>query len=324
MNYFLVMNPMAGRGENRETYLHLRQTLLRFPADQVVRMDTMRPGDATRFAAAVAKEHGEHAVVIGCGGDGTLHEIVNGLAGSKTAFGVWPFGTGNDFAKKIYGRHWTPTRIEEYFTDRLGLASIDTVNINGKRFLNVMSFGFDTGVAATSKQFSFFGKYSYQAAVVACLFRDKTYRLQFEFEYADAQTHPTSETLDLCMAAICNASYYGNGFCPGPNAKLDDGLLDVCIAAPMRGIEIAALAKRYADGKIEGHPKVQTFQATGGTVRTIDGSPLPINCDGELFSCSSARFSVLPRSQTILLPLCRMQALELTPVRLLDESTPND
>lgn len=312
MTYLFIMNPMAGRGEHRETYLHLRKTLLRRPEDRVIRMDTLRPGDAQRMAAEAARRFGRQGVVIGCGGDGTLHEIVNGLRGTEMAMAAIPFGTGNDFAKKIYGRDWNLDQIRTLFGGPLAIAPIDTVRINDRLFLNVMSFGFDTKVAETSKRLLLFRKFSYQAAVAICLFQDKHYRLQFELEGLP-EGGTRKEIIDFCIAAVCNASFYGNGFCPGPKASLNDGLLDFCIAEPMHGVEIARLAPRYAAGNIEGIPKVHTFRATGGVIRSLDGSNLPINCDGEILRCSEARFAVRPLSQRLLLPECAAQKLGLNP-----------
>lgn len=314
MHTFFIMNPMAGRGEKRDEYRALRTRLKRQENDTATRIDTLRPGDAERFARDIAANYGSEAMVVGCGGDGTLHEIVNGLYGSDTALCVLPFGTGNDFAKKIYGREWTLQEVVQRFAEPLRKASIDLVAINDRVFLNVMSLGFDTKVLEQSRRYKLFGRYSYQAALGACLLGNKRFPMAFSLE---GITNPNEHSFasgvrEVTIAAICNASYYGNGFCPGPHARLDDGLLDFCAADVMSAPEIAMLAPRYAKGDIEDHPKIHLFRCTSGVISSTDGSLLPLNCDGELYHAASAAFRVLPHALKLVLPLSVCRKLELT------------
>lgn len=308
MRYFFIVNPIAGHGKYQSLLSKIEAAFQARSQDVFVRVDTTKVGDAKRIAGEIAECYHNQAVVVVCGGDGTVHEVANGLAGKETPLMILPFGTGNDFAKKLFGRHFLVEQVVDNYgllngTSLLQRTPIDLVRVNDRYFINIMSFGFDTMVEKLGKKiaarFPFLRKWCYDLAVVIGLFRCKKFCLHVTLHTPDGVVydHPLSFTL----AAICNASYYGGGFCPAPNSKLDDGILDYCFAEPMNSLSVIRMAGAYRKGTLVGKT-IHYGQTVSGTISTLDGSDLPMNCDGEHFECSSVSFQVCPQSLQLLLP----------------------
>ena len=102
MKYVFIINPIAGNKDKSRIMSRIQSTFRQLD-DEMIIEETRCQGDAARIAAAYAEKYGKDCVVVSCGGDGTVHEIANGLAGPDTPMMLLPLGTGNDFAKKIYG-----------------------------------------------------------------------------------------------------------------------------------------------------------------------------------------------------------------------------
>ena len=102
MKYVFIINPIAGNDNKRKIFSRIKSTF-RLIDDEMIIEETKAQGDAKRISGEYAEKYGKDCVVVSCGGDGTVHEIANGLAGTDTPMMILPLGTGNDFAKKIYG-----------------------------------------------------------------------------------------------------------------------------------------------------------------------------------------------------------------------------
>ena len=102
MKYVFIENPIAGN-KNKQDLFKRVQSAFRMIDDEMIIEETNYRGHAKEIAARYAAEYGDKCVIVSCGGDGTVHEIANGLAHTDTPLMILPFGTGNDFAKKIYG-----------------------------------------------------------------------------------------------------------------------------------------------------------------------------------------------------------------------------
>lgn len=99
MKYVFIENPIAGN-KSRQMLFKQVQSAFRLIDDEMIIEETAYRGHAKQIAADYAAKYGEECVIVCCGGDGTVHEIANGLAHTKTPLMILPFGTGNDFAKK--------------------------------------------------------------------------------------------------------------------------------------------------------------------------------------------------------------------------------
>lgn len=307
MKFVFVINPVAGNDDKAKIFSRIKSTFRQID-DEMIIEETHARGDAKRIAMEYSEKYGKDCVIVSCGGDGTVHEITNGLAGTDTPVMILPLGTGNDFAKKLYG---TKKINVENVIKSFGLYSgkikydvkpIDVIDYNGEKGVNVMSFGLDTRVETIGRRiagrFSFLGHQAYNIAVLPVLLQPIHYNISFEINCVDRDTGEEyilkEIDKDYALFAICNASYYGGGFCPAPNSVLDDGLLDVALFDGMSLADAIPLVPKYSSGKANQETSKFCTNAfvTGGRIWMEDGSSLMGNCDGENFDYSDLTFKV--------------------------------
>jgi diacylglycerol kinase (ATP) len=231
---------------------------------------TWEQGDATRFAREWA-ERGV-AAVIAAGGDGTVNEVLNGLDGSQVPLGILPVGTANDFARQA----GIPTDADHAMDVilRRKPRRVDTLELNGRRFLNVSTGG--VGAEATAdtppEAKESLGMLAY-AITGARKLRELAPRRALV-------TGPGFEhDGEFVLFAVGNARQTGGGVAITPRASMTDGLLDLCLVQPMPRAEFARLALRIRRGEHLDHPSVRYAQLPAVTV--TGDEPISVNVDGE-------------------------------------------
>ncbi|MBQ9531746.1 MAG: hypothetical protein IJR70_06705 [Eubacterium sp.] len=308
MKYIFIINPIAGNDDKAKIMSKIKSAF-RGGENEMIIEETHSSGDAKNIAEKYAKKYGNDCVVVACGGDGTVHEVAGGLAFSETPLMILPFGTGNDFAKKIYNTK--KVDLKDIIT-RFGvfegkpeyeIKEIDLIDYNGEICINVMSFGLDSLVAALGKKIAdkanFLGHQAYNLAVAPILMKGLHYNISFDINCVDKKTGEEykmqEENKDYALFAICNASYYGGGFCPAPDSVLDDGLLDFALVDGIPLFKALPMIPKYSAGNANEETCGEIFHTgyiKSGKVKSVDGSPLPGNCDGELFDYNEVDFSV--------------------------------
>lgn len=307
MKYIFVINPIAGNDDKAKIFSRIQSTF-RMIDDEMIIEETKCQGDAKNIAIRYATECGKDCVIVSCGGDGTVHEIANGLAHTDTPMMILPLGTGNDFAKKIYN---TKTINVENVIKSFGLYNgkikydvmpIDLIDYNGEKCINVMSYGVDTVVETIGKKLadkhSFLGHNAYNLAIIPALAKSIRYHISYEINCVNMETGEnftvTENDKEYALMAICNASYYGGGYCPAPNSKLDDGILDMCVISGVNQAQAIPLIPKYSKGELNERvsDKVKNYFVKSGKIWMNDGSNLLGNCDGENFNYSTLDFKV--------------------------------
>lgn len=307
MKFIFIDNPIAGH-EDKDKFLSRIKSTFRSLDDEMIIKETKGVGDAKRIAKECAEEYGSECVIVSCGGDGTVHEIANGLAGTDTPMMVLPLGTGNDFAKKIYG---TKKINVENVIKSFGLYSghikydvkpIDLIDYNGEKCINVMSFGLDTLVETIGRKIAakvpMLGHQAYNLAIFPVLCKPLHYTISYELNCLDKQTGEEfkikEDNKDYALFAICNASYYGGGYCPAPNSVLDDGILDYALVDGTNVPTALPLIPKYSAGTLTPQDSkiVHMGYLKSGRIWMEDGSKLLGNCDGENFDYSEVNFKV--------------------------------
>src|SRR5579872_6180322 len=255
---------------------------------------TTGPGSATRIAAEAAASGAD--IVAAAGGDGTLNEVLNGVAGSRSALALLPMGTGNDFARTVglYGR--LPLAVQTLFDG--DARPIDAGHVAGRWFLNVAGCGFDAAVAERANRGPRWlsGAPAYIAAVIATIarFRPAGLRLTLDGE---------TRELRAMLCSVANARFYGGGMRIAPDARLDDGLFDVCLLAEAGVLEFLTPFPRVFRGTHTAHPKVAMLRAR--QVGIESDRPLPLLIDGEVIGTTPAEFSLEPYAVRFLFPPAR-------------------
>jgi diacylglycerol kinase family enzyme len=281
--------------------------------DEMIVEETKGVGDAKEIAAKYAQEYGDKCVIVSCGGDGTVHEIANGLAHTDTPMLILPLGTGNDFAKKIYGTK--KINVENvikafgFYNGKIkyDVKPIDLIDYNGEKCINVMSFGLDTIVETIGRKIAgkvpALGHQAYNIATIPVLMKPLHYKISFDLNCYNKETgedyQMRVENKDYALFAICNASYYGGGFCPAPDSVLDDGLLDFALVDGLSLAQALPLVPKYSKGTANEQTCGKVFHngyVKSGRFWMEDGSPLLGNCDGENFDYSQLDFKVENKS----------------------------
>lgn len=252
---------------------------------------TVGPGDAHRVAAAAVREG--FKTIVAAGGDGTVNEVVNGIAGSDVALGILPVGTMNVFAAEL----GLPGDLEEAWAIiRAGRTRrVDLVRANQQYFVQLAGVGLDAQVVqATSwESKKNFGPLSYliSAAQIAA---KKPPRL---FVEADGVVREGSFVL------IGNGRYYGGPVAFFKNARIDDGKLDVLIFKNLAYLDIARYVATVLMGKHTDQPDVEYFQTKKALVRSDE--EVPVEVDGEVVTTLPVTFRISSRKLRVVVPVGR-------------------
>ncbi|EPD30596.1 diacylglycerol/lipid kinase family protein [Gleimia europaea] len=314
-----IYNPQAGNRLIRRNVGVVASNLAEiFPYAHIRINPTTGPGDATDLARAAAKESGSDVLIVIAGGDGSVSEAANGLIGTEAAMLVLPFGSGNDLARTLYGRRTpTPTVILDAFKkDGAFSTKMDALRVQGSvrdnrgvevrefsRFsVNVISIGLDSKVAITAdkiqRKFPNTLGMSYMIGVFNALSSDRSWRMRAKLE-RDGNLDVIQRDYVLC--AIGNAQYYGGGFLPHPDAKLNDGLANILTARPLKVFEIAKLLGKFRRGEtIPAH--IATYEQASSLVIEAVDSELVLTLDGEGYYADRIHVDTVPGVLRVALP----------------------
>jgi YegS/Rv2252/BmrU family lipid kinase len=285
----VIVNPAAGGGRAGRTWERARRALgdLDLPYTCV---QTSRPGEATSLARDAV--HCGVQRVIAVGGDGTVSAVADGLAGSQTALGVVPAGTGNDFVRTMRLPREAGRAARLALQGASGWIDVGRVEHANQiaSLVNVAGCGFDaevvrrTGTGRTGG-----GTLPYLASVVRVVWTFAPRRLRLTLDGQSIERH-------VLGVAVANGPCYGGGLRIAPAASLEDGLLDVCLVGALPPLGLLALLPRLYAGTHAGHPAVEFFRCREVVVESVyDGPETCCHTDGELLGRLPARFWIEPR-----------------------------
>ena len=294
----LLRNPRARRAPSeaalREAAAPLVERGWRFDIES-----TTGPGEATHIASAAAAS-GYNAVVA-AGGDGTVHEAMQGLAGTSTALGVVPAGTANVWAQEA-GVPGGATRALAFLararTARIDVGRVSFEDGTARRFLLMCSVGLDAevvrrvGAGGAPKRFA--GGAWYAAAGLALGVRAAPVPATIEIDGQRSER-------DLYLAVVGNTRLYGGLARITGAALADDGALDVCAfsGGGLRGR--LGLVARALRGRLDRHAGGGIDYTRGVEVRIAPEHPLPVQADGEYLGETPVTITVEPGALTVLL-----------------------
>jgi diacylglycerol kinase (ATP) len=269
----VVLNPVAGRGAAARALDPIAREFHRQGwAVHVER--TEGPGHATELAARAAGAGVTRVVAVG--GDGTVHEVANGLLrhGGAVTLGVVPIGSGNDFAKLVGVYRHSPVRAVRRLVTA-GTATFDAGRVGDEYFVNSMGFGFGPAVVRVRNAMpGLSGFASYFVPVIRAFAGFRPPR--FEIRAAGF-----SETGYMMMVEVCNGTTAGGSYRFAPDAQPADGRLDVCLVRRVSLPRFLLAVPRVIRGTHAGMREVALFQTREVTIRSLDG-PLLLHLDGEL------------------------------------------
>lgn len=278
MRHIFIINPTAGKKNCTAELMQMAKKLETKHGVDVECILTKSPGHATETVRMIART-GENVRFYVCGGDGTINEVANGIAGISTAaMTCIPVGTGNDFLKNFGDK-------AALFYDAENLwggpqFALDAIDCNGRLALTIACSGFDAQVAADvhtyGKSPMLGGSGSYIASLaVNFLLRGLSHKWKVTIDGKEY-------TGNYALAAVCNGRHYGGGFTPIPQAKMDDGMLDVLLMDSISRPMFLRYVGSYKNGEHEKFPQYVHIARTKEII--IDaGEDEIITClDGEI------------------------------------------
>jgi YegS/Rv2252/BmrU family lipid kinase len=287
---FVIFNP-AARGEKSRRLL---RSLMARGGHSFTLAETQQAGDARRLAARAIGDG--YRVIVAAGGDGTINEVINGIGISGATLGVLPLGTVNVFARElgISGRidaAWSV--IQNGRTRQIDLACAEA---NGamRHFVQLAGVGFDAQAvrAASWELKKRLGPLSYVWAGLRTISRSPV-----SVEISTNGSGPRGRGVAVLVG---NGRFYGGSFALFPRARLDDGLLDVCVFEKCGYFDVL----RYGQGILRGtHTKLRGvgyFQTE--QLACCASSATPFEVDGEDAGDAPVTFSIRPRALQVLVP----------------------
>ena len=314
MKPLIILNPSSQGGKTGERALELERVITRYlgPIDVV---HTERPRHATRIAYEAA--HQGRPTIVGVGGDGTLHEIVNGVMQARDEgidpprIGLVGQGTGGDFRKTLGLEH----RLDRYCeaisgritrkidVGRFSYTSRETTEASGF-FLNILSAGMgglvDEYVAKSTRRFG--GSAAYLGASLRALFENEVGLLDCVL-HDDAGSREVE--IPTRLIAICNGRFFGGGMEVAPMAVPDDGWLDIVSLGDAPRLRFAISTLAIYRGTHVHNPGVEVHR-----VRAIDlklrnegvTKLFPLDVDGEPLGTLPLRIRLEPKAVEIFVP----------------------
>lgn len=287
MRHIFIINPYAGKKDQTARIYEMADRLRAHGLDCQCLL-TQRPGGAEELARKLA-ESGEEVRIYACGGDGTVSEVANGIAGTPcAAMTCIPTGTGNDFLKN-FGADAEKFQDAENLWDG-PVFPLDLIACNGRQCLTIACSGIDARVAESVHELGssplLNGRGSYLAAVaVNFLFRGIGHHWTVTLD-------DEVITDDFALVSMCNGRFYGGGSCPVPEARMDDGVLHTVLVKKISRPKFARLFSAYSNGGYRHLPPELIRVVTAQTVRIQAEEEIVTCLDGECFHSRDVRLTL--------------------------------
>lgn len=275
MTHLFIINPAAGSRDRTEKYTKNIQKVCDARGLSYRIEVSAAPGDCCRIARQAAQT-GEEYRIYACGGDGTLNEVVAGVAGYDNAsVTCYRGGSGNDFVK-IFGDADAFLDLERLLDCKE--TTFDLMRCNDDICLNICSVGLDARIGTDVSNYkrlpllSGFRAYAVSTLINVVRGIGEHYVVEIDGEKIDGEQ---------TMICACNGRYYGGGFNPVPFADPCDGLMDVLLVKKVSRLQVPTVIGKYKSGRFQELPHlVRHFRVKELTIHC--DAPTPINLDGEL------------------------------------------
>ena len=310
----VIVNPKSAGGATKNSWAGIASDLrAHFGPFQVA--FTKSQSDGTRLAKQAA-ENGRR-FIIACGGDGTINEVANGILeaeNTEVEMGVFPSGTGGDFRRSLgmpADARDAARALRKGKTRTIDVGKVSYLNSKGSEesryFLNVSSFGLSAEIGERVSTNSFFkwlpfgntvrGKAKFAFSAFQEVFEIQPKLIKVAFDDRDFNL---LQTLNFC---ICNAGFFGGGMNIAPDAKLNDGFLDVINIGDIKTARILRKGYKLYNGSHLELPEVKGSLAKKIEVKPADKNDLiNIETDGERPGRLPATFEIIPKALKIRVP----------------------
>jgi diacylglycerol kinase family enzyme len=312
----LILNPVAGPVWRRWKARRLIEHLKTLYPDLAVHL-TGRAGDGERLARTLSS--GSNDLILAAGGDGTYHEVINGMPGSSVPLGILPMGTGNSLIREL-GLPTNPVRaatairdggvrpiylgqidpagkasesrggVGSHASHGMGEGATQAPTIAHRLFILMVGAGFDASIVRSvppgKKKL---GMFAYMVAGIIQLFR---------YDYSTIIFRVDGREVKGTSGIIAKARCYGGPFAIVPHVRLDRPELVLCLFKGRGPITYM----KYTLGVIAGvHHRMRDVEFHTGSTIEIE-SPVPLQADGEAIGFGPARVTIVPETLNIVYP----------------------
>ncbi len=281
-----IINPISGasRKANLEQFISLHIDKEKFYPEFVYTQYAKHAKEISKQAST------EKDIVVAIGGDGTVNEVAEGLANTKCSLAIIPTGSGNGLARFLKIPLDLKGAVETINNDNSLL--IDTGSVNGERFVNVAGVGFD---AYVSHKFAHFGKrgfLSYLKIIAKEFLSYKSLPYRIIIDKKEYRTTAFS-------VSFANSSQFGNNAHIAPYAKIDDGVLEVCILSEYPKIISPILGARLFLKNIHHSDYMRIIR--GKQISLIRKGKIYAHLDGEAFIFENElKIKLLPKNLRVI------------------------
>jgi len=291
--HVFIINPVAGKAKGLKLIPIIKE-LFNDRSEEYVIEVTNAPGHAEIIAASYSRVC--KCRIYSIGGDGTLNEVMNGMAGTDSELAIIPCGTGNDFIRSII-ENWSLEDIL-YKTINGDAKNVDFAKVNSRYFINIASVGFDAEVVFNTRKFKRLpgvsGSLAYILGIIYTVFKYSGDQLKISIDGKKISKK-------LLLVAVANGRFYGGGMQPTPHADLCDGLLDVCLIDTINIFKILAFFPKLIKGTHGSMKEVTFFK--GRKIEIESDNDICINADGEIFRGKKIEFEIQKVGLSVIIPI---------------------
>lgn len=299
MRHIFIINPVAGKGRSQIEIAGNINALLKNRDIQYEIYYTRYKGDVKSFVDSKCSDKSP-VVFYACGGDGTLHEVINAAVFySHASVGVIPCGSGNDFVKNFHN-HDLFGDIEAQISGEY--VKIDMIKAQNEYAVSVCNIGFDADAAFNMHKFKkipfITGSGCYILSVLYCLLKKlgKKLKVVLDNDYTFEGT--------FLLGVAANGHSYGGGYKCAPKALINDGVIDICFVNKMSRFKILGLIGSYKNGTHLENEKLKEYitYKKCRAVKITSKESINLCVDGENYVFDELDFEIVPESLNFHLP----------------------
>lgn len=305
--WYIIVNPAAGNGSAKKRWaLYADKVLAALPQGSTVAF-THHRGHGIELAQHAIAEGFRRIIAVG--GDGTHHEITNGILSqsvcpsASVTYALLPVGTGNDWMRTYRIPRKLDAWIDMIQQGHMRFQDVAKVSYhhNGHQQyrygVNVIGLAYDAFIAHYSDRYKkwVFNGLVYMLMILRCLFVYKLVKLRVTFDGKSEEDYFYTINAGLCK-------YSGGGMSLVPHAVPDDGLIALTLARRLTKLGVIFNTYRFYNDTIGQHPKIDTYQARHITVEAAAASPTYVEADGEFLGETPVEISIVEGALKVIAP----------------------
>ena len=300
-NWLALINPASANGKTLKKWEIIKKQINNLP----VKYDEFFTEYPAHAISLIKENLNSYDGVIAVGGDGTVHECINGILQSDPSkpLAILPIGTGNDLTHTFQIPLNVTRAIKTIISGRERLIDVGLTigndldgNFIQRYFGGVASLGFDAEVAYDTNISSKFlpGTWNYIRSIFKNLVRLKPRRFKFILD------NKNKKVLDLVLCAVGNGKYYGGGMMICPDASVTDGVLNATTLTAVPKLDFLKVFPKVYTGEHKSHPAVELMQAQEFEIKN-DIKTL-YQADGEILGYTPVKIKLIPKILKIICP----------------------